>query len=97
MASTNDTLRTLQSNEEIIEELTKDLESSCVDDRVGFRVDDSSDKDTTEGRDQWDIVDEERNEDSKAQNTDVPLEDVDEDLLKDRDLLLTESEQEVRP
>lgn len=96
MASANDTSRRLQSNEEVIEELTRDLESSSV------RVDDncSSDKnarskDTIEG-DSWDVMDEERNEDGNAQNTDVPLEDVDEELLKDRDLLLTESEQEVR-
>lgn len=48
--------------------------------------------------DPWDVVDKERKEggDDNAQNTDVPSEDVDEVLLKDRDLLLTESEQEVR-
>jgi len=93
MASANDKSQRVQSNEEVIEELTKDLESSCI------RVDDSSDanarpKDTVDG-DSWDVVDKECNNDSNdnAQNTE---DDVDEELLKDRDLLLTESEQEVR-
>lgn len=87
MASANDGSRRLQSNEEVIEELTRDLESSCV----------RADGDVKSKGDPWDVVDKERKEggDDNAQNTDVPSEDVDEVLLKDRDLLLTESEQEA--
>ncbi|KYM96268.1 PREDICTED: tetratricopeptide repeat protein 1 [Cyphomyrmex costatus] len=87
MASSNNKSQRL-SNEEVIEELTKDLESSCI------RVDDSSDANARAKDDQWDVVDKECNEDSNdnAQNIE---EDVDEELLKDRDLLLTESEQEA--
>lgn len=88
MASADDGSRRLQSNEEVIEELTRDLESSCV----------RADGDAKPKDDPWAVVDEERNEggDDDARNTDVPAEDVDEELLKDRDLLLTEGEQEVR-
>lgn len=84
----------LQSNEEVIEELTKDLENSCI----RADGDGSSTARSNDARldgDSWD-VNKERNEDSdNAQDTE-PSEDVDEELLKDRDLLLTESEQEVR-
>ncbi|XP_029157109.1 tetratricopeptide repeat protein 1 [Nylanderia fulva] len=78
----------LQSNEEVIEELTRDLESSCINAN-------ESTKSRNVESDSWDILDKEHNEgeDDDAQNTD-PSEDVDEDLLKDRDLLLTEAEQE---
>ncbi|KAG5317636.1 TTC1 protein, partial [Pseudoatta argentina] len=88
MASSDDKSQRLQSNEEVIEELTKYLESSCI------RVDDSSDANARAKGDSWDVVDKECNEDSNdnAQNIE---EDVDEELLKDRDLLLTESEQEA--
>jgi len=92
MASANDKSQRFQSNEEVIEELTKDLESSCI------RADDSSDANArsknTIGGDSWDVMDKECNKDSNdnAQDTEK---DVDEELLKDRDLLLTESEQEV--
>lgn len=85
MASASDSSQRLQSNEEVIEELTRDLESSCV----------RADGDAKSKGDPWDVVDKEGGDES-AQNTDVPTEDVDEELLKDRDLLLTESEQEVR-
>ncbi|XP_011170096.2 tetratricopeptide repeat protein 1 [Solenopsis invicta] len=99
MASANDKSERLQSNEEVIEELTKDLESSCVREGGDQKEDGSSvtrSKDARLDGDSWDVLDKERNEDSddNAQNTE-PLEDVDEVLLKDRDLSLTESEQEV--
>lgn len=95
----------LKSNEEIIEELTKDLESSCI------KVDcDSSTKDneaetnvqsvnsaadsceyhganaesTTESKDKVD-----------AQTTDHPNDYVDEELLKDRELSLSDAEKEA--
>lgn len=95
MASANDRSQRLQSNEEVIEELTRDLESSCV------RADSDrpSDANARSKDDSWDIVDKECDEsgDDNAHiyDTNVPSEDVDEELLKDRDLLLTESEQEV--
>lgn len=97
MASANDESQRLQSNEEVIEELTRDLESSCVRADGDRGTDGSSDarsKGAIDG-DSWDVVDKECNEDGddKVQITE---EDVDEVLLKDRDLLLTESELEVR-
>lgn len=76
----------LQSNEEVIEELTRDLTSSCI------KVDESTESKSTAG-DSWDIVDKEQDNDN-AQNTDLSDEAI-EDLLKDRDLLLSEAEQEV--
>lgn len=95
MASSNDSAQRVQSNEEVIEELTRDLEGSCV------REDRPSDKKarSKDAGDSWDVVDEERDgsNDDNAQDTDQPAEDVDEVLLKDRDLLLSESELEVRP
>lgn len=91
--------RKLQSNEEVIEELTRDLESSCI------RVDENSTENipsdaNTKTRDikdgSWDVIDAEQNESNNdsAQNTDL-LEDVDEELLKDREVNLTEAEKEV--
>lgn len=96
MASANDESQKLQSNEEVIEELTRDLESSCVRADGDRGTDGSSDarsKGAIDG-DSWDVVDKECNEDGddNAQSTE---EDVDEVLLKDRDLLLTESELEA--
>ncbi|XP_011864928.1 PREDICTED: tetratricopeptide repeat protein 1 [Vollenhovia emeryi] len=73
-----------QSNEEVIEEITKDLKSSCI--RGASRA-------STDGP--WD-VEERDGVDDDAQDADAPpAEDVDEELLKDRDLLLTESEREA--
>lgn len=98
MDDTSNKSQKLQSNEEVIEELTKDLESSCI------RVDENStnvpSKTDMKSRDlagdSWDITDKEHNEDNEdnAQSTDF-AEDIEEEL-KDRDLLLTESEKEVR-
>jgi len=90
MASSEDKSQRLQSNEEVIEELTKDLESSCI------RVDNSSDTNARAKGDPWDIVNKECKEDSNDNVQNIE-EDVNEELLKDRDLLLTESEQEVCP
>lgn len=88
MDNATDKSERLQSNEEVIEELTRDLESSCI-------KPNESTKSRNVADDSWD-VDKEHNEgnDDNAQSTD-PSEDVDEDFLKDRDLLLTEAEQEV--
>lgn len=89
MDNASDKSEKLQSNEEVIEELTRGLESSFI------KMDESTKSGNIAG-DSWDIVDEEPNEgnDDNAQNTDLS-EDAIEDLLKDRDLLLTEAEQEV--
>ncbi|XP_024879595.1 tetratricopeptide repeat protein 1 [Temnothorax curvispinosus] len=101
MASANDRSPKLQPNEEVVEELTRDLEGSCIQADGDRAADCSSKKNArskgTLGGNAWDIVDEERNEDDdNAQDADSPpSEDVDEVLLKDRDLLLTESEQEA--
>lgn len=95
MDDTSKKSQKLQSNEEVIEELTKDLESSCI------KVDENSSDDVLSKTDansrdptgdSWNVTDEEHNEDN-AQSTDF-VEDIEEEL-KDRDLLLTESEKEV--
>lgn len=85
-------------NAEVIEELTKDLENSCikVDEDSMVNVSSDMNMETTNVADKWDIVDAQRtnNESNNAQNTDL-LEDVDEELLKDREINLTEAEKEV--
>lgn len=88
MDNATDKSERLQSNEEVIEELTRDLENSCI-------KPNESTKSRNVADDSWD-ADKEHNEgnNDNAQSTD-PSEDVDEDFLKDRDLLLTEAEQEV--
>ncbi|XP_070154592.1 tetratricopeptide repeat protein 1 [Polyergus mexicanus] len=89
MDNASDKSEKLQSNEEVIEELTQDLESSCI------KMDENTESRNRAG-DLWDIVDEKPNESNgdNAQNTDLS-EDAIEDLLKDRDLLLTETEREA--
>lgn len=87
MDNASEKSKKLQSNEEVIEELTRDLESSCI------KVDESTESKSTAG-DSWDIVDKDQDNDN-AQNTDLSDEAI-EDLLKDRDLSLSEAEQEVR-
>lgn len=82
-----DLAMTLQSNEEVIEELTRDLENSCV------KADEGTESKNA-ANDSWDIADKEQDNDS-VQNAD-PSDDAIEDLLKDRDLSLSETEQEVR-
>jgi len=75
-----------QSNHEVIEELTADLESNCIrDENVNTRNESSS----------WDVTDSEQNEiNDNAQET-TSSDDIDEEFLKDRDLSLSESELEV--
>lgn len=87
MDNASDGSKGLQSNEEVIEELTRDLKSSYI------KVDeDAESKNTTD--DSWDVLDKEQGNDS-AQDAE-PSDDAIEDLLKDRDLSLSEAEQEVR-
>lgn len=72
------------SNEEVIDELTRDLASSCV-----------KDDNTENGSNTWDIPD---GDDASTQGPNVlPPEDdeVDEESLKDRDMSLSEGEREV--
>ncbi|KAL0105114.1 hypothetical protein PUN28_016637 [Cardiocondyla obscurior] len=96
MASANDESQKIQSNEEVIEELTKDLESSCVrtdDEQKANCSSDARGRSKGDG-DAWDVENEEHKKDDDSQDVDQPLDDIDEVLLKDRDLLLTESELE---
>lgn len=92
MDNASDKCERLQSNEEVIEELTRDLESSCI------KVDEST-RSKNIASDSWDILDKKNNEsndnnDDNAQSTDLS-EDALEDLLKERDLSLTEPEKEA--
>lgn len=96
MDNTNDKSQKLQSNEEVIEELTKDLESSCI--RVNENSTESTSSNTdAETRnttsDSWDVIDQENSKISEdnAQDTEI----LDEESLKDRDVNLTEAEKEV--
>ncbi|GAB1860114.1 Tetratricopeptide repeat protein 1 [Camponotus japonicus] len=85
MDNASDGSKGLQSNEEVIEELTRDLKSSYI------KVDEDAEaKNTTD--DSWDVLDKEQGNDS-AQDAE-PSDDAIEDLLKDRDLSLSEAEQE---
>lgn len=98
-----DTSNGLKSNEEIIEELTKDLGSSCI------RVDENSvsNDNTTSSTKRSDLSDnfcerlkasgddDIKCETENAQDTNLPKDFVDEELLKDREVTLSESEKEV--
>jgi len=87
MNNAGDSAQRLQSNDEVIQELTTDLEGSCIRDE---------DVNTRNGSNSWDITDSEQNEiNDNAQET-APSDDIDEEFLKDRDLSLSEDELEVR-
>lgn len=93
----------LKTNEQIIEELTKDLESSCIrvdddtasNDIVGDSVasGDLSDNYCERVRTNGDNAD--RCEMEGKGDTNLPKDFVDEDTLKDRELTLSEDEKEV--
>lgn len=88
----------LQSNEEVIEELTRDLESSCV------KADESLAQNVTSDLcinnrnvtgDSWDIIDKEDDRSNSNNIQNINLEDVDEEFLKDREINLSEEEKKV--
>lgn len=88
----------LKTNEQIIEELTKDLESSCIkvdeksapnDDGAKSTLDSGNLKDSAPN-----VVTETDNGETEP-DTNVPKDFVDEDSLKDRELTLSESEKET--
>ncbi|XP_020289762.1 tetratricopeptide repeat protein 1 [Pseudomyrmex gracilis] len=89
----------VQSNEEVVEELTRDLKSSCIEPNENSSTNvpssDARSRDAADD-DSWNIPDEEHTAESNnenAQNTDP--EEVIENLLKDRDSSLTECEKET--
>lgn len=88
----------LQSNEEVIEELTRDLKSSYSNVNKDTAQNITSDIGVNRNitADSWDVIDKEHEESDSndAQSTDF-LEDIDEELLKDREINLTEAEKEV--
>jgi hypothetical protein len=86
MNNAGDSAQRLQSNDEVIEELTTDLKSSCIQDENVNR----------KGSNSWDITDSEQNEINDNARETAPADDVDEEFLKDRDLSLSEDELEVR-
>ncbi|XP_032675597.1 tetratricopeptide repeat protein 1 [Odontomachus brunneus] len=99
MGDTNKHSQKLQSNEEVIKEITKDLENSCLNSDKNTAENITSNLDTNNTNvtaDSWDITDKEHDgsNSNNTQNTDV-LEDVDEELLKDREINLTETEKEA--
>lgn len=99
MDDTNKQSQKLQSNEEVIEELTRDLESSCLNSDKNTAQNITSNLDTNNTNviaDSWDITGKEHDgsNSNNAQSTDA-LEDVDEELLRDREINLTEAEKEV--
>lgn len=86
----------VQSNEDIVDEITKNLEESCV------KEDDAKDDEFFDVGDK--LIDAEQGDDSASKNNDFeeikndPKEDeyfVDETALKDRDLELTEDQIQV--
>ncbi|XP_076249778.1 tetratricopeptide repeat domain 1 [Calliopsis andreniformis] len=98
----SDTSEGLKSNEEIIEELTKDLENSCI------KIDEkctSNDNNTQSSTESCNLSDDscervkESSDDDKcetqdAKNVNISADLVDEELLKDREVTLSESEKE---
>ncbi|XP_033332746.2 tetratricopeptide repeat domain 1 [Megalopta genalis] len=103
----NGTETGLKSNEEIIEELTKDLESSCLqaDENCTSTEPTSAKSDASNGDAPTEVgahVEETnvKNEDScksqaqPSESADSPIDFVDEELLKDREIGLTEDEKE---
>lgn len=96
MDDTDKQSQKLQSNEEVIEELTRDLENSCIEGDESLAQNITSDVETNNKNltdDLWDIIDKEHDGNISVQNTDL-LEDTDEEL-KDREINLTEVEKKV--
>lgn len=94
-------LLNLSTNEEIIEELTKDLKSSTLkEDDIQPKTKAELQK-GSEKNDPWENIGKETEEENEnAEGSKTPTNDIDEDLsdeehLKDRDLNLTNVEKEV--
>ncbi|XP_076625056.1 tetratricopeptide repeat domain 1 [Colletes latitarsis] len=94
----------LKTNEEIIEELTKDLESSCSREDKNTVSNDNNAKSNVKRSNLSNDFCEQVGENSytdtnpktqNAEKTDLPSDFVDEELLKDRELGLSESEKET--
>ncbi|XP_043250402.1 tetratricopeptide repeat protein 1 [Colletes gigas] len=94
----------LKTNEEIIEELTKDLESSCNREDENSVSNDNNAKSNVKRSNLSNDFCEQVGENSytdtnpktqNAEKTDLPSDFVDEELLKDRELGLSESEKET--
>lgn len=86
------------SNEEIIADLTKDLEDSCIKDDPSTSVESSKTKDESHAEDESELKPSSKIDDkSDAKTSESPNEfDIDEERLKDRELELTEDEKQVR-
>lgn len=93
-------LYNMQTNEEIIEELTKDLKSSCMDED-GAKSDKKENSESMSNKDDpWENIGKDPDEEKKNGEVDTAQDVIDEDFsdeeeLKDRDLNLTEDEKEV--
>lgn len=92
-------LYNMQTNEEIIEELTKDLKSSCMDED-GAKSDKKENSESMSNKDDpWENIGKDPDEEKKNGEVDTAQDVIDEDFsdeeeLKDRDLNLTEDEKE---
>ncbi|KAK0183217.1 hypothetical protein PV327_001278 [Microctonus hyperodae] len=81
------------SNEEIIADLTKDLEDSCIKDDPSTSVGSSKTKDESHAEDESELKSSSKVDESDAKTSESPNEfDIDEERLKDRELELTEDE-----
>lgn len=87
----------LKSNKEIVDELTKDLENSCIKTDENSIPKDSNANESVEGGsltdDPWESIG--KDPDKKADDANLPTDFVDEELLKDRELNLSEEEKET--
>ena len=94
-------LYNLQTNEEIIEELTKDLETSCLNGKDGKSKEKVVMENCSDNDEPWENAGKEPDEEyetaeeSKTPENDIDQDSSDEELLKDRDSNLTEAEKEV--
>ncbi|XP_051176539.1 tetratricopeptide repeat protein 1 [Leptopilina boulardi] len=96
-------LYSMQTNEEIIEELTKDFKSSCVKEDKTKSVEQENSETKSSKDDPWENIGknpEEEEEDKKNEKVDTAQDLIEEDLsdeeeLKDRDLNLSENDKEL--
>ncbi|XP_043466237.1 tetratricopeptide repeat protein 1 [Leptopilina heterotoma] len=94
-------LHTLQTNEEIIEELTKDFKSTCMkDDKTKSEKGENFESNSSNKDDPWENIGKDPDEDEKEEKSETTENVIDEDLsdeeeLKDRDLNLTEEDKKL--
>lgn len=83
----------VQSNEEIIEELTKDLETSCIKSDVESGTNETKQEKGRGDNDPWEDIEHDRSE-STEKIHEIPEDFVDEEALKDREVGLMDEEKQ---